>query len=174
VDGRLAFSQKVLSTQPHARYTSDPESNPAFDSHKVSMANACDLRNAYDSSIMVTYDVTVEEALEGPFYDPIYQAELQKDREIARAATNALKRADLFTVHGDNLARLIQDGESLSEFEVSSTRTIAILGGSGEGKHAFHQAKLHGSNFLSGKSSLINSLLHYPEIAKCVSTHHVT
>ncbi|OBT59443.1 hypothetical protein VE04_00611 [Pseudogymnoascus sp. 24MN13] len=114
------------------------------------MANACDLRNAYDSSIMVTYDVAVEEALEGPFYDPIYQAELQKDREIARAATNALKRADLFTVHGDNLARLIQDGESLSEFEVSSTRTIAILGGSGE-----------------GKSSLINSLLHYPEIAKC-------
>ncbi|KFY77671.1 hypothetical protein V499_03018 [Pseudogymnoascus sp. VKM F-103] len=105
--------------------------------------------NADGNTTMAGYDVTIEEVPQEPFYDFVYQTELEKSRGIARSATSALELASLPTVHGDYLQRLIHNGKSLGEFKVSNTRTIAILGGSGE-----------------GKSSLINSLLHFPDIAK--------
>ncbi|TVY75935.1 hypothetical protein LSUE1_G004583, partial [Lachnellula suecica] len=49
----------------------------------------------------------------------------------------------------DDLKRLREDAIRLSTFQSTDTRTIAVLGDSGE-----------------GKSSLINALLHFPEIAK--------
>ncbi|OBT72960.1 hypothetical protein VF21_08477 [Pseudogymnoascus sp. 05NY08] len=98
---------------------------------------------------MAGYDITSEEIPHEQFYDSVYQSELEKARGIARSATSALERAGLPTVHGDYLQRLIRDGKKMGEFKVSNTRTIAILGASGE-----------------GKSSLINSLLHFPDIAK--------
>ncbi|KFZ18922.1 hypothetical protein V501_00925 [Pseudogymnoascus sp. VKM F-4519 (FW-2642)] len=92
--------------------------------------------NADGNTTMAGYDVTTEEVPQEPFYDFFYQTELEKSRGIARSATSALEMASLPTVHGDYLQRLIHNGKTLSEFKVSNTRTIAILGGSGEGKQA--------------------------------------
>ncbi|OBT66157.1 hypothetical protein VE03_05075 [Pseudogymnoascus sp. 23342-1-I1] len=102
---------------------------------------------------MVGYDIVSEEVPQGLFYDSVYQARLQKDRNIAHSAASALKASGLHSINGDYLQRLIRDGTSLSRFEVSNTRTIAILGDSGE-----------------GKSSLINSILGFPDIAKSGDT----
>lgn len=131
--------------------------------------SSCD---ASGNVAMASYDITSEEVPQAAFYDPAYQTELEKARGVARSATSALERAGLPTVHGDYLQRLIRDGKSLGEFKVSNTRTIAILGASGEGKYAIHQMKPYGSNILLGKSSLINSLLGFPDIAKIVSAHY--
>ena len=120
------------------RQISEPGTNQIMNSPKPSMSTAFGSCDAYSKSIMVTYDIAMEEVPQGLFHNPTYQAELQKDREIARAVTSALERAGLHSVNGDYLQRLISDGKTLSTFEVSSTRTIAILGGSGEGKHASH------------------------------------
>lgn len=97
--------------------------------------SSCD---ANGNITMAGYDVTSEEVPHEPFYDDVYQSELEKSRGIARSATSALERAGLPTVHGDYLQRLIRDGKSLGEFKVSNTRTIAILGASGENNYACH------------------------------------
>ncbi|KAH8649442.1 hypothetical protein BGZ60DRAFT_534676 [Tricladium varicosporioides] len=95
------------------------------------------------------YDVRDEEAPLEPFFTSAFQTALQSGLGIANKVVTAIEKLVGSSEPSSDLKRLLKDARKLGTFESSDTRTIAVLGDSGE-----------------GKSSLINSLLHFPEIAK--------
>jgi hypothetical protein len=115
------------------------------------------------------YDVRDEEAPLEPFFTPAFQKSLQDGMGIANKVVTAIeKMADGSKQSGD-LKRLLEDARKLGTFQSTDTRTIAVLGDSGEGKYCEFEHSIVASNVIIGKSSLINALLHFPEIAKTVS-----
>ena len=95
------------------------------------------------------YDVSTETEPDATFFNPEFQDYLRQGLEIAGEAAISLNRCIHAEAHQPDLNRLLEDADEIKSFNCSKTRTIAILGDSGE-----------------GKSSLVNSLLHYPGIAK--------
>ncbi|KAH6678502.1 hypothetical protein B0J14DRAFT_582898 [Halenospora varia] len=95
------------------------------------------------------YDVRDEEAPLEPFFTSAFQTALQNGLGIANKVVTAIEELVGPSEPSSDLERLLKDARRLGTFRSSDTRTIAVLGDSGE-----------------GKSSLINSLLHFPEIAK--------
>lgn len=116
-----------------------------------------------------TYDVRNETAPRGKYFSPAFQAALQCGLDTAKKIVNAIEHVRLSLHHvDDDLQRLLRDATKLSTFESANTRTVGVLGDSGEGKPQTHHERM--IVLISvGKSSLINSLLHIPEIAKTVS-----
>ncbi|KAH7133693.1 hypothetical protein EDB81DRAFT_859227 [Dactylonectria macrodidyma] len=80
---------------------------------------------------------------------PSTQQRLTSVSDISVSASEASNSNCGLTDSDATLKRLMEDAKSLRRFQGSDTRTIAVLGDSGE-----------------GKSSLINSLLHVSEIAQ--------
>ncbi|RDW87518.1 hypothetical protein BP5796_03212 [Coleophoma crateriformis] len=95
------------------------------------------------------YDVRDEEAPLKPFFTPVFQSALQDGLRIAKKAVTAIEKVVESSDATDYLEGLLGDARKFSTFHTSDTRTIAVLGDSGQ-----------------GKSSLINALLHFPEIAR--------
>ncbi|KAH6623816.1 hypothetical protein F5144DRAFT_584407 [Chaetomium tenue] len=95
------------------------------------------------------YDVRSEVAPAHEFFTAQFQSTLREGLEIAKETLRELKKLDGHFPGDADLKRLLDDAYRLSAFEGSDTKTIAVLGDSGE-----------------GKSSLINSLLDFPGIAK--------
>ncbi|KAN0095627.1 hypothetical protein V8E51_016338 [Hyaloscypha variabilis] len=95
------------------------------------------------------YDVQDEEAPLEPFFTSSFQTALKNGLGIASKLDNAIEKLVGSSEPSSDLERLLKDARRLGTFQSSDTRTIAVLGDSGE-----------------GKSSLINALLHFPEIAK--------
>lgn len=109
-----------------------------FHSHKRSISTAFGSGHAGNNDTTGVYDVESEAPPSEPFYSPAFQNALEKGLNIAKQTADALEKAQLSPVDGDNLLSLVVDAKSLSKFEASDTRTIAILGDSGEGKDASH------------------------------------
>ncbi|KAL3965416.1 hypothetical protein ACCO45_002420 [Purpureocillium lilacinum] len=99
----------------------------------------------------IPYDAKDEPAPAHALFTSTFQDALKDGRKIAQAAVAAIEAAiGTGTAEPDDLLRkLMQDAKGLTKFEGTDTRTIAVLGDSGE-----------------GKSSLINSLLHFPGVAQ--------
>ncbi|KAL8365133.1 hypothetical protein RB595_004106 [Gaeumannomyces hyphopodioides] len=98
----------------------------------------------------VPYDIRDEGAPLHQFFDPSFQNALRGAVDIAKELVNLI--GDLRGTeppYYNALTRLLKDARRLGDFTGSETRTIAVLGDSGQ-----------------GKSSLINSLLHYPDVAQ--------
>ncbi|EAQ83066.1 hypothetical protein CHGG_10884 [Chaetomium globosum CBS 148.51] len=95
------------------------------------------------------YDVRSEVAPAHEFFTAQFQSTLREGLEIAKDTLRELKKLDGHFPGDPDLKKLLNDAYQLSAFEGSDTKTIAVLGDSGE-----------------GKSSLINSLLDFPGIAK--------
>lgn len=100
------------------------------------MSTAFGSGKADNNVAIYPYDVESETPPSVPFYSRDFQNAVEKGQDIPKQIVEALKKARLSPVDGDNLPRLISDAEALSKFEASDTRTIAILGDSGEGKVA--------------------------------------
>lgn len=100
------------------------------------------------------YNIDEEDYPTHPLFTPRFQNALKDGQGIAKAIETL--SLDLSEVVDDNLHaslnKLQKDAKDLSTFHGVETRTIAVLGDSG-----------------GGKSSLINSLLHYPDLAKTVN-----
>ncbi|KAJ9136605.1 Ras GTPase family protein [Pleurostoma richardsiae] len=94
------------------------------------------------------YDLRDEETPQHRFFSPEFQSALQKGLGIAKDTVEAIEKLDGL-VTDSTLSKFLQTAKRLRVFHGSDTRTIAVLGDSGE-----------------GKSSLINSLLHFPGVAK--------
>ncbi|KAI5462790.1 hypothetical protein BGZ63DRAFT_352526, partial [Mariannaea sp. PMI_226] len=77
-----------------------------------------------------------------------FQKALKDGTKIANDTVDAMERGAQ-TESDEDFNSLLEDARSLCTFQGTDTRTIAVLGDSGE-----------------GKSSLINSLLHFPDIAE--------
>ncbi|KAF5868070.1 uncharacterized protein Bfra_007265 [Botrytis fragariae] len=95
------------------------------------------------------YTVEDEEAPVEPYFTKEFQSILGRSYDIAIQVADELEKLEKVFGGDVNFRRLLNDSKGLSKRDISSTRTIAILGASGE-----------------GKSSLINSLLHMTELAR--------
>ncbi|GAB1312304.1 Dynamin N-terminal domain-containing protein [Madurella fahalii] len=98
---------------------------------------------------VTAYDVRDEKAPTHRFFTTEFQSTLQAGLGIARATSAEVRRLGSLVGSEGDLKKLLDDAQELCAFQGSDTKTIAVLGDSGE-----------------GKSSLINSLLHLPGIAK--------
>lgn len=114
------------------------------------------------------YDVRDEEAPLEPFFTSVFQTALQNGLSIANTVCTAIEKLVGSSEPSSDLERLSKDAKRLGTFQSSDTRTIAVLGDSGEGNCGVLRGKRALANMLIGKSSLINALLHFPEIAKTV------
>ncbi|KAH7193897.1 uncharacterized protein B0J16DRAFT_395906 [Fusarium flagelliforme] len=94
------------------------------------------------------YDAAAEAALPHPLFSATFQSALKQGPEIAQEATKALEKMQI-GVKDAEVSKFLADAKALQRFQGTDTRTIAVLGDSGE-----------------GKSSLINSLLHFPGVAQ--------
>ncbi|KAE9366257.1 hypothetical protein N431DRAFT_419424 [Stipitochalara longipes BDJ] len=112
-----------------------------------SVSDVSDVSDNNDNT--APYDVRDEEAPLEPFFTSSFQAALQNGLGIASKLDAAIEKLIGSSKPSSDLERLFNDARRLGTFQSSDTRTIAVLGDSGE-----------------GKSSLINALLHFPEIAK--------
>ncbi|RDL37034.1 Uncharacterized protein BP5553_04467 [Venustampulla echinocandica] len=155
LDGRLASTGAGPSTPPQTQLPpfsqmSELGSSSSLYLHGRSVsATSFTSDISYNSDPTSPYIVGSEEAPLEPFFTSTFQTALQRGLDIAKDAASAMEEAGLSIVEGGVLQRLISDAKGLSTFKGPGTRTIAILGDSGE-----------------GKSSLINALLHFPDIAK--------
>ena len=79
------------------------------------------------------YDVNREQVPEEPFFNPRFQATLTKGIDLAQRVADTLVWDHLESERDPNLTRLWNDAKRLSNFQTSDTRTVAVLGDSGEG-----------------------------------------
>lgn len=79
------------------------------------------------------YNVNVEMMPDEPFFQPTFQAALNRGIVLAHDVARALRKCKSASEPQSDLSRLLKDAEDLSRFRGSDTRTIAVLGDSGEG-----------------------------------------
>lgn len=82
-----------------------------------------------------SYDIRDEVPPTRDFFTPAFQSALQSGLDVARTAVASINRLAGCPGFGDDLARLLKDAKDLSAFESSDTRTIAVLGDTGEGRY---------------------------------------
>ena len=121
---------------------------------------------------MVPYDIKREEPLPPhPYFTEDFQRNgIGKGIDWAKNVAGALQQFGDTIASDADLKRFADDANRLSRFESHDTRTIAVLGDSGEGTFIDSDSNQSQADAGVGKSSLINSLLHCPDIAKTVST----
>lgn len=93
------------------------------------------------------YGIPPEEIPESPFFSLIFQNALHSGIQLARNSAAILKQLLTRTSHHENAGSSVKQSGELN----FGTKTIAFLGNSGV-----------------GKSSVINSLLDFPDIASIV------
>ena len=74
-----------------------------------------------------------EEAPYEPFFTSVFQAALQNGLDIANKVVSTIDNLFGSSESSSELERLYRDARRLGTFENSNTRTIAVLGDSGEG-----------------------------------------
>jgi hypothetical protein len=79
------------------------------------------------------YDVRNEEAPLEPFFTSSFQTALKNGLGIASKVDTAIEKLVGSSEPSSDLERLFQDAKRLGTFQSSDTRTIAVLGDSGEG-----------------------------------------
>jgi hypothetical protein len=97
------------------------------------------------------YDPRDEILPDKTFFTKEFQSSLAESVNLAQKAAKILTEIEKKDSN-QAVRQLIAKADELSRYESSQMTTIALLGNSGD-----------------GKSSLINSLLHYPELARTVS-----
>lgn len=97
-------------------------------------------RNVSESSLISeidghtsTYDVENEQLPPEPFYEPTFQAALRDGIIMANELYTELDSLRDHFEQNLDYERLYKDAKDLSEIQVSSTKTIAFLGDSGQG-----------------------------------------
>lgn len=141
LNGSLASAKDGPSTPPPARtsfFSQMPElgSSPSLYPHNRSVSATSSISDiSYFSDPISPYDVGSEEPPLEAFFASSFQTQLQKGLDIAKDAADAMEAARQSPVEKADLQRLINDAKELSTFKSSETRTIAVLGDSGEGKN---------------------------------------
>jgi hypothetical protein len=106
--------------------------NPSLGgSRQRSISDAYVISDINDTSS--PYDVRDEEAPLEPFFTSTFQAALQSGLGIADKVVTAINRSIGTLELSNDLERLCDDARRLRTFQSTDTRTIAVLGDSGEG-----------------------------------------
>lgn len=166
VDAGVSVTSPSRSA-PSFSFTQPSELNPSPSPHSRRVSDISAVSQGNDT--LVSYDVREENTPPEPFFTPAFQTALQHGLDIAKCTDAAIEKVGDSSKFRGDLKRLLKDSKDLSTFQSSDTRTIAVLGDTGEGKDK--RCQREGLMLTTaGKSSLINSLLHFPEIAKTVSS----
>lgn len=113
------------------------------------------------------YDVSKEELPAGTFFDQGIQDALKSAKKLAGSIDDQLSQCALAHTPNSDLYKIREAAKKHRNFDCPAKRTIGITGNSGEGNSALVVFQI--SLMLSlGKSSLINSLLDVPNLAKKV------
>lgn len=146
-----------------------PRSLSKVEHHSQCLCSALVNRDLSQNSKSSTpYDLN-DEALQEPFFNPVFSSALLRGIELAKAAVTAIDKFDGASESESHILKLRRDANALAQFQCSDNKTIAILGASGEGQTSKTGRTTSKANSAIGKSSLINSLLHCPGLAKTVS-----
>ncbi|KAF4335290.1 hypothetical protein FBEOM_10865 [Fusarium beomiforme] len=107
--------------------------------------------NLEPPALVVPYDTRTESASPHALFTSAFQGALKQGPVIAQKAVKAIEKMQAGdpSILDSDVSRFLDDAKDLQQFQGNDTRTIAVLGDSGE-----------------GKSSLINSLLHFPGVAQ--------
>lgn len=141
LNGNSASAEYGPSTPPRRRTSlfsqvSELGTSPSLYPHERSVSVSSSISDvSYYNDLTSPYDVGSEEPPLEPFFASPFQTALQKGLNIAKDAADAMETAGQSLVAGGDLQRLINDAKELSTFKSSETRTIAVLGDSGEGKN---------------------------------------
>ena len=104
-----------------------------YSDEKITIRSGCDARRAPRP-----YNVRDEECPAKPFFDRIFQEALGKGVVIASRTVAALEKVAGPAGRQSDLEKLLKVARDLSEFETCDTRTIGVLGDSGEGKFHYY------------------------------------
>lgn len=114
------------------------------------------------------YDISSEKVPQHAiFSSPVLNA-LREGHGIAKSCVELMEEMKALGDPSNGLESLSAEANDLTKFKNSVKQTVAILGDSGEGVYGLHTLFDHFTKTRTGKSSLINSLLHIPGIAKTV------
>ena len=117
---------------PSLSFNQPSELSPGPSPHSRRVSDISTVSENNDT--LVSYDVRDENTPPEPFFTSSFQTALQHGLDIAKSTVAAIERfGDPSKLRGD-LKRLLKDSKDLSTFQSSDTRTIAVLGDSGEGK----------------------------------------
>uniref|UniRef100_A0A8H7K460 G domain-containing protein n=2 Tax=Clonostachys TaxID=110564 RepID=A0A8H7K460_BIOOC len=136
---------QILNAAPPAEVAAETQNNP----HE-SLSEAAHAAGSTSGAKTITpYDVLQEGMPDCKFYSPEVRESIQTGFEIARIAEEATEALGSTLPLDDSAKRILGQIKDVRSLQGIEARHVAILGDSGE-----------------GKSSLINSLLHYPGIAQ--------
>jgi len=103
-----------------------------------SISDASDVSNNNENNNSTgSYDVRDEEAPLEPFFTSAFQTALKNGLGIANKVVSAIEKLVGSLDPSSDLERLFKDARRLGTFQSSDTRTIAVLGDSGEGNCSF-------------------------------------
>lgn len=88
------------------------------------------------------YDVRSEGAPAHEFFTARFQSTLREGLEIAKDTLKVLEKLDSHVRDDADLKKLLNDAYQLSAFEGSDTKTIAVLGDSGEGMYVLNRLRV--------------------------------
>lgn len=128
----LGHSLGNLAGRPSAELGQSSTSEPTLPLRNRSHSDL-NTSGAGSEEPVVAYNVLNEETPHHPFFSNAFQATLQRGVNIAKAAADVLKSVQ--SVQGSSLDGLLKEAEDLCLFHGTSTRTIGILGDSGQGMH---------------------------------------
>jgi hypothetical protein len=120
------------------------------------------------------HSVADEEPPRDSFHNESFQEAYSDAKQVMKDLVAVLETSDLSTDPGTTIYRLRDQARSLAAFECPKKRMIGFIGDSGVGKFQGFTKICPGredspSSFVTGKSSLINSLLDVKELAASVS-----
>lgn len=123
-DSHYTFSSDGIEV----RGSTSPQINHSRRSSEGSLADS------ESSNEDAKYAVEDEEAPIEPYFTKEFQSILGRSYGIAIQVADELEKLEKVFGEDANFRRLLNDSKGLSKGDISSTRTIAILGASGEGK----------------------------------------
>ena len=113
-------------------FSFSPQSNSSTESQK-SIVRLMDAPVVSPSESATPYSVNSEIAPDEPFFDFRFQAALVKGINLAKRVANTLSWDHVESGQDQDLKRLWNDAKRLNNFQTSDTRTVAVLGDTGEG-----------------------------------------
>jgi len=119
--------------------TSDLNPGPSPSRHSRRISDTSIVTEEDDTR--TPYDVRDECAPPEPFFNPDFQDALKSGLDIAKSTAAAIERIAGSSKPGGDLKRLLKTAKDLGTFQSSDTRTIAMLGDSGQGNRGRGQTR---------------------------------
>ncbi len=114
------------------------------------------------------HDVADEEPPHAPFHEPEFQQAFADAKKLVGDLASVLASSSLHREADSRIRALYQQAIDLSHFQSPIARTVGLVGDSGVGMSSVMAVERVVSYRLTGKSSLLNSLLDLDGFARSV------